>query len=100
MGKVIKKVILLAIVAGIVYGLMSYHIVFYGTKITLLPKSTHTLEWTFVNVKPTEFRTPQEILGEDVLREDGIGYVMVEFGIITEEQRIKIEEEIRQKKWQ
>jgi hypothetical protein len=100
MGKVIKKFILLAIAAGIVYGLLSYHIVFYGTQVEFLPKSEYTFEWTFVNVAPTEFRTPKEILKHDDLRRDGIGAVMVDFGIITQEERMKLEERIRQQQWQ
>lgn len=98
--KKIKQLILLAVVVGAVYMLLSYHFVFYGTQFTMLPKSETTLEWTFVNVNPTEFRTPEEILREDALREDGIGGVMVDFGIITEEKRQKIEDKIRDGQFQ
>lgn len=100
MGKVIKKFIFLAILAGIVYGLLAYHIVFYGAKVRFLPKSSYDFEWTFVNVSPTEFRTPEKILGEKTLRKDGIGAIMVDFGIITQEERMKIEEKMRQKEYQ
>ncbi len=100
MGKVIKKFILLAIAAGIVYGLLSYHIVFQGTQVTTLPKSDYTFDWTFVNVSPTEFRTPEKILSDDTLRNAGVGEVMVDFGIISEEKRTALEEKFRQQQWQ
>lgn len=100
MGKVIKKFILLAIAGGIVYGLLAYHIVFSGTQVEFVPKSELTFDWTFVNVSPTEFRTPKEILSNKDLREDGIGEVMVDFGIITEEERRELEERFRQQDWE
>jgi hypothetical protein len=100
MGKVIKKLILLAIAGGIVYGLLAYHIVFYGTQMAVLPKANLNFDWTFVNVNPTEFRTPTKILSDDTLREAGIGEVMVDFGIITAEKRRTLEEKIRQEKYQ
>jgi hypothetical protein len=95
MMKRIKQLIALAIVGGIVYGLLSYHIVFYGSQVELLPKSGYTLDNTFVNVKPTEFRTPENILRNDALRDDGIGQLMVDFGVITQDELRKIEDKIR-----
>lgn len=95
MMKRIKQLIALAIVGGIVYGMLSYHIVFHGSQVELLPKSAYTLDNTFVNVKPTEFRTPENILRNDALRNDGIGQVMVDFGVITQDQLRKIEDKIR-----
>lgn len=55
---------------------------------------SYTLEYTFVNVKPTEFRGPEEILRIQTLRDAGVGDVMVEFGIITDEEKSVIEDRI------
>ncbi len=91
----LKQLILLGVVVAAVYFLLTRHFVFYGTQVTTLEKDGYTLEHTFVNVNPTEFRTPENILRNDTLRDAGVGEVMVEFGIITHEKLQKIEEKIR-----
>ena len=94
MKKRIKHFIMLALVAGLIYGLLSQHFFFYGRQFKVQPKAELTFNYTFVNVEPTELRTPYKMLKDEGLREAGIGDVMVEFEIITDDQLGAIEDRI------
>jgi hypothetical protein len=89
----IKQYILIAIGLGAVYFLLSYHLVFYGMDVTLLKKSELHFNQTFVSIKPTEFSGPEDVLKNDVLRRDGIGDILVEKGLLTEDERWKLEDQ-------
>ncbi len=92
--KKIKQVAIVVVICALVYGLLSHHIIFYGRHIKVLKKAELTLDKSFFNASPTEFRTPELILRDEVLREAGIADVLVEFGIINEDKRMAIEEKI------
>jgi len=102
MQKRIINFLIFAIICGAIYGLLSYHIVFYfegaHKEVRTLKKSSMTLEDTFVNVRPTEFRTPKKMLENDQLRQDGIGDVLVELEIITQETKDNLERAIEAEK--
>lgn len=102
MSKRIIQFLIFAAVCGAIYGLLSHHIIFYfegsHKDLKLLKKSKMTLDETFVNVRPTEFRTPKKILENDFLRDDGIGDVLVELEIITQETKDNLEREIEAEK--
>jgi hypothetical protein len=92
MWKRIKQYIWIAIAGVCAYFLLSYHFVFNGwTDVTLLKKAHLSFNQTFVNIKPGEFRGPEDILRIDVLREDGIGDILVEKGHLTDEERWELE---------
>jgi len=78
-----KKLLIWVIVGAVIYSLLSYHFIFVGNTIKLLKKSRLTLEYTLFSTKG---KTNESILAIDVLREDGIGDLLVEEGRLTEEE--------------
>jgi hypothetical protein len=84
----IKKYIFSGILLFMGYFLASQHIVIKNKEFKLLKKSELTYEYTFCNVTG---RDPEDIIKIDMLREDGIGDVLVDFGILSEEDKYKLE---------
>ena len=88
MAMPLKKKFALIIIAGaILYFLLSYHVILIGGGVRLLKKSTFTLEYTIFNAKGKSNKT---ILAIDTLREDGIGDLLIEEGLMTEDEEILI----------
>lgn len=77
----LKKFFTIAVIGGILYFLLSHHIIIIGSGMRLLKKSNLTLNYTFYNTKG---KSNQTILANDVLREDGIGEILLEEGRISE----------------
>ena len=98
MRKRITQFIIFAAVCGITYFLLSQHIVFYtgGEEklITLLPKSELTFSETFVSLETGEYGTFEGVLRRGTLLEDGLGYVLLDWGLITSEELSQIEAKI------
>ena len=90
----LKKAVVIAAIGGIIYGFMAYHCVFYGTSLKFLRKVDYTFHNTFVSVTPSEYRDPIDVMRQPDLLDAGIGYTMVEFELITDEERMKLEERI------
>ena len=89
-----KKIIVWGIIAAIVYVLLSYHFIFFGrTTVRPLKKSRLTLEYTFFSVQG---KTNKSILSIDALREDGIADLLIEMGVMTEEEKDTIMELIKE----
>ena len=82
-----KKIPLIFIVIAVLYFLLSYHIIIIGGGMRLLKKSTFTLEYTVFSTKDKSNKT---ILAIDTLREDGIGDLLIEEGLMTEDEEIQI----------
>jgi hypothetical protein len=85
-----KKVILLILAGVLLYFLLSYHIIFIEgdpRNVKLLKKSSLSLEYTFFD---TRNRTNKSMLSIDILREDGIGKILIEEGLMTEEEERRI----------
>ncbi|MBW1997480.1 MAG: hypothetical protein JRJ29_05865 [Deltaproteobacteria bacterium] len=78
-----KKFLFWAVLAGVIYFFLSYHVIFVGTAVKLLKKSRHTFDYTFFS---TQGKTNIAILSIGDLREDGIGEVLVEMGRLSEDQ--------------
>lgn len=78
-----KKLLIWAILGAVIYSLLSYHFIFVENTVKLLKKSNLTLEYTLFSTKG---KTNEAILSIDVLREDGIGDLLVEAGRLTEEE--------------
>lgn len=79
----IKKLVIVVILGGILYFLLSYHFILFGRQVKLLKKSERTLKYTIYN---TTGRTPESILKVEPLYRDGIGELLVEMGIMTKEK--------------
>jgi len=86
--KTIRNYILIAILAYGVYFVLDHHFIIDGKDFYLLKKSQLTLSYTFFNIKDKKVESILEI---DDLRNDGIGDLLVELGLITEENKNKLE---------
>jgi hypothetical protein len=91
----LKKLIFWGCIAGLAYGLLSNHFIFFGNNLKILKKSELTLSYTFFS---TRGKSPEAILSIDNLRNDGIGELMVEMGIITEMELERLKTRIEDKK--
>jgi hypothetical protein len=78
-----KKLLLWAVIAGTLYFFLSYHIIYIDKSVKLLKKSKLTLEYTFYSA---ELKRNETILSVDMLREDGIGDILVEVGWMSQEE--------------
>jgi len=90
MNSRIKQYILIAVLAAAGYFIMNNHIIFYGTDIHLLKKTSLHLHYTFFSIKE---KNPENIMKIDYLRDAGIGDLLVELEIIDEEERHRLESE-------
>jgi hypothetical protein len=86
--KTIRNYILIAIFAYGVYFVLDHHFIIDGKDFYLLKKSELVLSYTFFNIKDRKIESIMEI---DDLRNDGIGDLLVELGMITEENKNKLE---------
>ena len=84
----IKQYILIAVLAAAGYFIMSNHIIFYGSEVRLLKKTSLHLHYTFYSLKQ---KKPAVIMEIDYLREAGIGDLLVDLGIIDEEEKSRLE---------
>ena len=92
-----KKFTLLIIGGAILYFLLSYHIIITGRgveNIKLLKKSTYTLKYTIFSTRGKSNKT---ILSKAALREDGIGELLKEEGLMSDEEEALILETLATK---
>ena len=82
-----KKLTFLFIGIAVFYFLLNYHIIIIGGGVRLLKKSTFTLEYIIFSAKGKSNKT---ILAIDILREDGIGDLLIEEGLMSEDEEILI----------
>ncbi|RPJ77524.1 MAG: hypothetical protein EHM15_00060 [Desulfobacteraceae bacterium] len=98
MASRLKQYLLIAAAGAALYFLLTHHIVFHGEEanfiknIYLLKKSKIDLHETFVSLNQ---KSPDAIMKVTVLRENGIGELLVEIGIITDEERRRLEAKYR-----
>ena len=77
----IRNYLIIAILIGIFYFLLSNHILFNGvTDYRFLPKSELTLKDTFVSLKSND---PETLLRKEGLRASGIDELLIEMGLLT-----------------
>ena len=81
--RVKKKFLWWGGLAAALYVLLSYHFIFFGRDVRILKKSQPTLEYTFFSVHGKKI---PKILAIEQLRQDGIGDLLVEMGMLSEEQ--------------
>jgi hypothetical protein len=86
--KTIRNYILIVIIAYGVYFVLDHHFIIDGKNFYLLKKSEITLSYTFYNIQD---RKIESIMKIDALRNDGIGDLLVELGMVTEEKKNKLE---------
>ena len=82
------KYLFIAILVGIGYFFSTYHVIIMNRDFYLLKKPYLTFEYTFYNITN---RDPKDVMRVDMLREDGIGDLLVELGLLTEMQAARLE---------
>lgn len=94
MGSRLKQYLLIAAAGAALYFLLSNHIIFHGQEanfvknIYLLKKTKPHLHETFVSLNQ---KSPEAIMKVRVLREAGIGELLVEIGMIDDAGRRRLE---------
>jgi hypothetical protein len=92
MLKQIRNYVLIVLVIGAFYFLLSHHFVFTSfDDITLLKKSERTFKYTFISLRQ---QSPRKILRIDALRDAGIEDLLLEKGVVSEELLDRILDEI------
>ena len=84
----IIKYLFIGLLLGIGYFLSSNHIIIENRDFYTLKKSYLTFEYTFYNITG---RDPEDVMRIDLLREDGIGDLMVELGMVSEVRAARLE---------
>jgi len=91
----ITKTIIWIGVGGALYFLSSNHFIYFGdAKVKLLKKKRLTLSRTFFS---TQLKSNEMILSDDVLREAGIGDLLVDMGLMSTQERDRIEAKFEKK---
>ena len=70
------------------YFLASNHIIIIEKDFTTLPKDRLTFEYTFYNLTDKD---PENVLAIDMLRDAGIGDLLVDLEWLTEDERAELE---------
>ncbi len=89
MREKIKKYLLYGILAAALYFLLAYHFIYCGgATIRMIKKAEPNLHYTFYSI---ENKRPETIMAVDALRENGIGDILVELDLLTEEEKEELE---------
>ncbi len=83
MGAFFKKLLTIAIICAVCYAFLGYHYIVIGKSVKILKKSELTLKYTFFSTKGKE---PKKVMSVPELWEDGIGELLLEEGIISENE--------------
>ncbi|UCG06401.1 MAG: hypothetical protein JSV83_21245 [Desulfobacterales bacterium] len=84
----LKQYLLIAIIALAGYFILNHHIIFDGKQVYLLKKTSMHLHYTFYSIKQ---KKPETIMQVDILREAGVGDLLVELEKMTDEEKYKLE---------
>jgi hypothetical protein len=87
----LKKIIIIAVIGGALYLLLGYHYIVIDKSVKMLKKSELTLKYTFISTKS---RNLDSIITIQELWDDGIGDLLLEEGMITEEELAKYEKKM------
>ncbi len=88
MKQKLKQYLLIALAAVTLYFVLDNHFIIKENGIYLLQKSTLDLHDTFVSLNN---KRPATVLKNEELRDAGIGDLMVELGMLTEEKKNQLE---------
>ena len=84
----LKQYLLIVLAAAALYFVLDNHFIMKKHHVYLLPKSTLNLHDTFTSL---DNKRPATILENEELRDAGIGDLMVELKMLTEEKKNQLE---------
>jgi len=84
----LKQYLLIAGAAALLWFVLDNHFIIQGHRVHLLKKSTLNLHDTFVSL---DNKRPESILRNERLRKAGLGDLLVELGMITEDKKSQLE---------
>jgi len=84
----LKQYLLIALAAAILYFVLDNHFIFQEKRVYLLQKTTLNLHDTFVSLHN---KRPETIMESEDLRDAGIGDLLVELGMLTDEEKSQLE---------
>ncbi len=87
----LKQYLLIALAATALYFVLDNHFVIKKNKVYLLQKTSLNLHDTFVSL---DNKRPETIMENDELREAGIGDLLVELGLLTQERKSQLESKL------
>ncbi|MFW6147873.1 MAG: hypothetical protein ACOC6B_05705 [Thermodesulfobacteriota bacterium] len=85
-----KNLFFLLLAGALLYFFLSYHIIIIEgnpRNARLLKKSSLSLHYTFLN---TRGRSNKSMLSIDILRENGLGDILIEEGLMSEKEENRI----------
>lgn len=88
----LKQYLLIGLFLFAGYFMLNHHIIFDGKKVYLLKKTSMHLHYTFYSIKQ---KKPDTIMQVDILREAGIGDLLVDLEKMTDEERSQLESKYR-----
>ena len=97
MGKRIKQLICMGLVGCAVYFLLAYHFIFFGREVEFLKKEKLVLDHTFYSPgdrKEIAYKGLDSIIANEDLRRAGIGPLLIERGLVTEEELQEAEDAV------
>ena len=84
----LKQYLLIALAAAAVYFVLDNHFVMKKNSFYLLQKTSLNLNDTFISL---DNKRPETIMENDDLRDAGIGDLLVELGMLTDEKKSQLE---------
>jgi hypothetical protein len=84
----LKQYFLIALAAAAIYFALDNHFIFSENRFHLLQKTTLNLHDTFVSL---DHKRPETIMENEDLRDAGIGDLMVELGMLGDEEKQRLE---------
>ncbi len=87
----LKQYGIIAAAAALLWFVLDNHFIFSGHSVHLLKKEELNLHDTFVSL---DNKRPESVLRNDRLREAGIGDLMVELGLLTEDKKSQLESQL------
>ena len=84
----LKQYFLIALAAAALWFLLNNHFILKDKQVFMLQKTSLNLHDTFVSL---DNKRPETIMENDDLRDAGIGDILVELGLLTEEKKSQLE---------
>jgi hypothetical protein len=88
----LKQYAIIAAAGFVLWCILDNHFIFEGHHVHLLKKTELNLHETFVSLHN---KKPETLLKNERLREAGIGDLLVELGMLTEDQKSRLESKYR-----